>query len=1030
VISRHEAEQWAEEHLPGGRWVKPGVEYLVRSPLRADKNPSFGVNFEKRCYTDRGAGEEGKLSELCRLLGAPEPGREGRNSPSPAAGPDFNAVVRNGEAKRDGQYTAKDSAVLAAARELWEQASPADGHAYVTRKQIDASGLRRSERGLYWKDGELHPLRGSDFILVPAFDDGGNIVAVEQITRTGAKFHLGREGDKGRAFFLAGDMDADGPLLVCEGAATAASAHLLSGWTAASCFGAPQLVAAARLFRKRFPGRDIVVAPDHDDAGRGAAAEARRAGFKVVELPQGSKNKDDWNDLLCERGVEQAREMFQDCWQAALAAGAINADEHRATRFKLQRIGDIELVEPKYLVNGLVESDTLAMFFGETESFKSFCAIDLAACIATGAPWAGRQVKEGAVVYVAGEGRGGLARRARAWELQRGISLADAPLFVSSKPGLLLDEQSALEVEAEVDRVAAEYGAPLLIVIDTVARAMSGGDENASKDMGLFVERVDALRRRYGATVLLVHHSGLVDKGRGRGSSALKAALDAEYQVERVENTAIVAATKTKDGPRPAPLYFEAVEHVVMVTSGGDEITSLAMARTDDKPAAREERLTASQRAAMETYRAAAKDNPALDDEGRFLGVHLNDWQPVFFAVSTASTYGGKWRAFDRARKELVAKGKLSVENDVYAAVEPADALLLNDYARRLKNLPGVEPAKGSNRQTSTNIDNVDTCRYANTAGISTDIDTPLKGCRSVDAGLSIETKEGGGNTVSSDGEGKKENPSTALSEERAVRVPSPRGQKILGAKDVSFRDALRWARVQPGLMKRLSLEARQMGDGGMMDAWDYLNTAVKCEYAAWLNSEAAASTDQGDSSEAVPSKSAPSASQGANMEPGATDQEAGVHLPLAGEASGMSIEAIAARAGVDIEAAREGVSPWVKVGRLAVSGDSVRIVEGAELRYPGDDETDDEPPDDAPDTREGEEPNAAPAAAQEPDEAAMRAWLDAQGEDIRSEYQERLDRLRRAGLDADGNTALATTYRSRHPILPDRLKPVLSERD
>lgn len=165
-------------------------------------------------------------------------------------------------------------------------------------------------------------------------------------------------------------------------------------------------------------------------------------------------------------------------------------------------------------------------------------------------------------------------------------------------------------------------------------------------------------------------------------------------------------------------------------------------------------------------------------------------------------------------------------------------------------------------------------------------------------------------------------------------------------------------------------------------------------------------------------------------------------------EPASVSLESIAALAGVDVEAVLEGVSPWVKVGRLKVEGTSVRIIEGA-TGYPDDeddapddapdtrededdaapDEPDDAPPDDTPDTRE-DKIDAAPAAAQEPDAAAMRAWLAAQGEAVRAEYQARLDRLRRAGLDADGCTALTTTYRSHHPRLPDKLRPVLSEND
>ena len=52
--------------------------------------------------------------------------------------------------------------------------------------------------------------------------------------------------------------------------------------------------------------------------------------------------------------------------------------------------------------------------------------------------------------------------------------------------------------------------------------------ENSTQDMSRFVAACDAVRRRYGCTMLIIHHSGHGDKGRARGAIALKAALDAE----------------------------------------------------------------------------------------------------------------------------------------------------------------------------------------------------------------------------------------------------------------------------------------------------------------------------------------------------------------------------------------------------------------------------------------------------------------------------------------------------------------------
>lgn len=73
----------------------------------------------------------------------------------------------------------------------------------------------------------------------------------------------------------------------------------------------------------------------------------------------------------------------------------------------------------------------------------------------------------------------------------------------------------------------ADIGFPSLFIIDTLARNFGGGDENSVQDMGRFVAVVDRLLVRFpGCAVMVVHHTGHNDKGRGRGSSALPAAAD------------------------------------------------------------------------------------------------------------------------------------------------------------------------------------------------------------------------------------------------------------------------------------------------------------------------------------------------------------------------------------------------------------------------------------------------------------------------------------------------------------------------
>jgi RecA-family ATPase len=79
--------------------------------------------------------------------------------------------------------------------------------------------------------------------------------------------------------------------------------------------------------------------------------------------------------------------------------------------FRLTRIGELSYKEPVYLVADFVETECLAMLFGDPACGKSFIAVDLALSVATGAGFHGREVLAGPVVYLAGEGHNGLMRR-------------------------------------------------------------------------------------------------------------------------------------------------------------------------------------------------------------------------------------------------------------------------------------------------------------------------------------------------------------------------------------------------------------------------------------------------------------------------------------------------------------------------------------------------------------------------------------------------------------------------------------------
>lgn len=199
------------------------------------------------------------------------------------------------------------------------------------------------------------------------------------------------------------------------------------------------------------------------------------------------------------------------------------------------------------LINGLLKQGTLNVMYGPSNSGKTFAAMDMAYAIGAGLPWNGMKTAKGLVVYVAAEGGPGVNDRTAALDIRR--KPASDPLFdVVPCPIDLLrgngPDSHAAKLLALIRDAEKDHGAKcVLLVIDTLSRALAGGDENSSVDMGAFIKHVDQLRAATGSAVLVVHHSGK-DIARGaRGWSGVQAALDTEIEI----NQGVFSVTKQRD---------------------------------------------------------------------------------------------------------------------------------------------------------------------------------------------------------------------------------------------------------------------------------------------------------------------------------------------------------------------------------------------------------------------------------------------------------------------------------------------------
>lgn len=250
------------------------------------------------------------------------------------------------------------------------------------------------------------------------------------------------------------------------------------------------------------------------------------------------------------------------------------------TSLPLRRGSEGFNISQDYLVKGLIPAGALCSIYGPGGSFKSFLAVSLACHIASGKPWSGRRVSQGAVLFIAGEGGTGVSRRIRAWELCVNDEMALDNLFRVDCPVFPASAESVQQVILAAQDILQLTGMPVrLIILDTLARCFGSSDENTARDMGAFIQGCDAIRFHTQSTMLIVHHSGK-DQDRGaRGSSAFQAALDAEFNVRREgrRNAITLSCTKMKDAEMPEVTAYDLSEAEICIDDDGEPVTSLVL---------------------------------------------------------------------------------------------------------------------------------------------------------------------------------------------------------------------------------------------------------------------------------------------------------------------------------------------------------------------------------------------------------------------------------------------------------------------
>jgi len=351
---------------------------------------------------------------------------------------------------------------------------------------------------------------------------------------------------------------------------------------------------------KWFAGRNVVILPDNDDAGQAHADTVIANIFDIagrvkrVDLPDLPPKGDvvDWlgggNDLDALLDIVRSAPTILAAPTIEQPSVDVVADDYNNDN----NDGDYyEFVDEDYLINmppvswavgdgdqGLITAHGLSMIYGAPGSGKSFITLDMALCQAHGIEWQGMPTKQGDVLYIAGEGVGGLGSRVKAWKMSHGLGASGhfhmLPLAVNFR-----DQADVEKLMRSVERLDRQWSC---IYVDTLARALLGADENSAQEAGLAVAAADALKHAFECAVVFVHHSGKNSDRGARGSSAILGAVDASIAVVKDEETVTMRIEKQKDA--------EMIDDIVMImepvssVSGGSVVLKRADAPVKSAP--------------------------------------------------------------------------------------------------------------------------------------------------------------------------------------------------------------------------------------------------------------------------------------------------------------------------------------------------------------------------------------------------------------------------------------------------------------
>ena len=470
------------------------------------------------------------------------------------------------------------------AAEVWERCEPAfTGHPYIVKK--GGAGVPLDNLRVLPADDGLTMLgeRMAGALVVPVMQPDGTLSSLQLIAPPDVAERLKAKGmnDKpnllghslGGGRFVVGELVPGGVAYICEGIGTAWACWQATGAAAVVCFGSGRVRAVTAELRQRDATARLVLVPD---VGKEADAQkiALEVGALVATMPEGEQNNFDANDLAQREGVDVLAALLEAATKPApppLPLSVAFADELPEA-----------FTPPDELVEGVLTAGDGSVWYGDSNTGKTFVLVDLAASVARGVPWMGKRTEPGLVVYLAAESPASVRSRLQAYQKHHGVRVPNFAI-VQSPIDLFDGEADTDKVIQVVRQLEQQRGMKARLIIgDTLARLSAGANENAGQDMGLVVRRFDRIRAECKTHFALIHHSGKSAAAGARGWSGVRAAVDTEIELSDSPAGKCIEITKQRDlSTKGERIGFKLEPVTLGLSKWGEPATSCVVAAAD-----------------------------------------------------------------------------------------------------------------------------------------------------------------------------------------------------------------------------------------------------------------------------------------------------------------------------------------------------------------------------------------------------------------------------------------------------------------